>query len=462
MKKNITIVCPKGKEENTITPYIQDLLVNKILYYPPSLLYTSKTMKEIADKCSTDYILFSTGKGEIEFNQFGLLRFSTIAESTGAGLLYSDFYISANPNPVIDYQEGSVRDDFEFGPLLFFRTKSFKEAAYQLPDDLTYAALYSIRLAVSRKYAILRVPEFLYRIFTDATGSSQFDYVNPKNRESQIEMENVFTGHLKQINAYLQPKFNNIAPATEDFNIEASIIIPVKNRKNTIEDAVKSALSQKTDFSFNVIVVDNHSTDGTSRLLKQFDDKRLIHIIPKRLDLLIGGCWNESITHSSCGKYAVQLDSDDVYSDENTLQKIIDLFHRGSFGMVIGSYKLTDIHLNEIPPGLIDHKEWTDENGRNNALRINGLGAPRAYNTSIIRDITFPNVSYGEDYSAVLAVSRKYQIGRIYEPLYLCRRWEGNTDASLSIERKNINNYYKDKIRTFEIASRKRLNESEE
>jgi glycosyltransferase involved in cell wall biosynthesis len=240
--------------------------------------------------------------------------------------------------------------------------------------------------------------------------------------------------------------------------MEASVIIPVRNRVRTIEDAVRSALDQETNFKYNVIVVDNHSTDGTTDILNHFHhNERLVHIIPERDDLGIGGCWDLAINHPKCGRFAVQLDSDDLYSGPDTLQKIVDKFYEEQCGMVIGSYRMTDFQLNTLPPGVIDHKEWTDENGHNNALRVNGLGAPRAFYTPLLRSIGMPNVSYGEDYAVGLAISRNYHIGRIYEPVYLCRRWEGNSDSSLSIEKLNANNTYKDSIRTREFIIRQSI-----
>ena len=320
-----------------------------------------------------------------------------------------------------------------------------------------------MHLALSRSSQLIRIPEFLYTAHqkTDSNNANKiFDYVDPKNRQVQIEMEKVVTHHLKKINAFIDSADKKSTVFENKFKVEASIITPVKNRVNTIADAIKSALNQKTNFYFNVIVVDNHSDDGTSEKIKNIstDDKRVIHLIPQRKDLGIGGCWNEAILHPECGKFSVQLDSDDLYSDEYTLQKIVDKFYEEKCAMVIGSYKLTDFNLNEIPPGLIDHREWTDENGHNNALRINGLGAPRSFYTPIIREIKFPNVSYGEDYAVGLAVSRQYKIGRIYEPVYLCRRWEGNTDASLTIAKQNANNFYKDSLRTEEIKIRQEIN----
>ena len=331
-------------------------------------------------------------------------------------------------------------------------------------QNFQYAGLYALRLAVSRQRPITRVGEHLYgKVELDVRKSDQkqFDYVDPKNRAVQIEMEAAATEHLKQIGAWLKPRFKT--PNLDDaaFQTEASVIIPVKNRVKTVGDAVSSVLKQQTTFPFNLIVVDNHSTDGTTDLLRSFaqKDNRMVHLIPERQDLLIGGCWNEAIMHSACGRFAVQLDSDDIYSDEATLQKIVDAFHREKCAAVIGSYRMTNFKLEEIPPGVIDHREWTPDNGRNNALRIHGLGAPRAYYTPIIRSIRFPNVSYGEDYAAVLAVSREYQIARIYEPIYLCRRWEGNSDAGIDVAKQNAFNLYKDKLRTFEIMARQRMNQ---
>ena len=433
-------------------------------------LFSSSTIKLMQSKADSDYILFLTQDTLINIGQFSLERFVNVAKTTGSGIVYSDYFDIKNntttPHPVIDYQFGSVRDDFAFGPILFFDKKAFSKASKGIGNDLKYAGLYTLRLAISRHHSITRIPEFLYSsIETDQrkSGEKLFDYVNPKNRDVQIEMEKAVTKHLKRINVYLEPKFKKIIIDNEKFENEASVIIPVKNRAKTIGDAVQSVLKQQTDFAFNLIVVDNHSTDGTSSILHEFaaKDKRVIHIVPKRTDLGIGGCWNEGVHHQSCGRFSVQLDSDDIYKDETTIQKIVDTFKKEKCAVVIGSYQLTDFNLNEIPPGLIDHKEWTPENGRNNALRINGLGAPRAYYTPILREAKIPNVSYGEDYAVVLAMSREYQIGRIYESVYVCRRWEGNSDAALSIEKQNAHNTYKDRIRTFEMLARQRKNKSQ-
>lgn len=433
-------------------------------------MFSGSTIKTIESKAKSDYILFLTQDTLIQFGQFSLERFVNVAESTGSGILYSDYYDIKNsavsPHPAIDYQFGSIRDDFSFGPILFFDRIAFSKASKGIKADFKFAGLYALRFAISRHHAITRIPEFLYSsIETDErkSGEKLFDYVNPKNRDVQIEMEKAVTEHLKKVKVYLEPKFKKINLNRLDFENEASVIIPVKNRAKTVGDAVQSVLKQKTDFAFNLIVVDNHSTDGTSSILHEFSakDKRVIHIVPQRTDLGIGGCWNEGVHHKTCGKFVVQLDSDDIYKDENTLQKIVDVFRKEKCGVVIGSYQLTDFNLNEIPPGLIDHKEWTPDNGRNNALRINGLGAPRAYFTPLLREIKIPNVSYGEDYAVVLAMSRDYQIGRIYESVYVCRRWEGNSDAALSIEKQNAHNTYKDRIRTFEMLARQRKNKNQ-
>lgn len=426
---------------------------------------SSKLFKEIYEKCKSKYILLLKGNTRIDVSEKLLIKFLNAAEDQNAGIVYSDFYENFESkiirHPLIDYQYGSIRDDFEFGLLMLIRKESLDDL-YKQDDDYRFAGLYSLRLAVSRKFSLLRIPEPLYttnKFDNRRSGEKQFDYVNPQNRDVQIEMENAATLHLKNIGAYILPILKKVDFGSENFQYEASIIIPVKNRVKTIEDALHSALNQKTGFKFNVIVIDNHSTDGTAETLESFakKDERIIHIVPERNDLGIGGCWNVGIAHPLCGKFAVQLDSDDFYLNDETLNKIINKFYEEKCAMVIGSYKLTDFNMNEIPPGIINHKEWTDNNGHNNALRINGLGAPRAFYIPIIRKIKFPNVSYGEDYAVALAISREYKIGRIYEPLYLCRRWEGNTDADLSIEKQNEHNYYKDSIRTKEIYARQKL-----
>ncbi len=425
--------------------------------------HSSNVFKQLADKSQSDYILFLIKPLKINIDTSSIERLYHIATAVNAGIIFSDYYekkMSALSNhPLIDYQMGSIRDDFDFGPLVLIKLEPLKNSVRLFTNNYKYAGWYNARLLISTRYSIHRIPEYLYtaeEIDSRSSAEKQFDYVNPKNRDVQIEMELAATDYLKRIDALVNPPFKEINFSENKFEIEASIIIPVKNRSITIKDAVSSALSQKTNFKYNIIVVDNHSTDGTTTILRSLLDKNknLIHLIPSKKDLLIGGCWNEAIHHVECGKFSVQLDSDDIYKDEHTLQKIIDKFYSEKCAMVIGSYILTDFDLNEIPPGLIDHKEWTDNNGANNALRINGLGAPRAFYTPLLRRINIPNVSYGEDYFLGITISREYKIGRIYEPVYYCRRWEGNTDASLDINKLNKNNFYKDSLRTFEIIAR--------
>ncbi len=423
-------------------------------------------MKKIADAAESDFILLYTKYTTLVPGYLALKRFMRLADDSGAGMLYADSRSvvegkQAN-QPVIDYQFGSLRDDFNFGSVLFFRTSSFKEAVSMIDHEYQAAGLYDLRLKISRIAPIVHINEYLY---TDVTldnrksGEKIFDYVDPKNRGVQIEMEQACTDHLKQIGGYLAPVFDKVDFEGHEFANEASVIIPVRNRVRTIRDAIKSVLSQKTDFPFNLIIIDNLSTDGTSEAIEEFtSDPRVIHIIPKRDDLGIGGCWNLGVNHEACGKFAVQLDSDDVYSDENTLAKIVKAFYDQNCAMVVGTYMLTDINMNMLPPGVIDHKEWTPENGRNNALRINGLGAPRAFFTPMLREINVPNTSYGEDYALGLAFSRHNQIGRIYDVLYYCRRWEDNSDANLDINKMNANNLYKDRIRTWELQARVAMN----
>ncbi len=413
-----------------------------------------------------DFLLLELKGALIDLNELNLNSQLKVAESSAAGITYSDFYELSNGNrtshPLIDFQPGSIRDDFDFGPLILLSRKALV-ASVEEATKYKYAGIYNLMLFISGKFPIVRIPEYLYSsTIADKriSGEKQFDYVDPQNRDVQIEMEKAATLHLKNIGAHLEPIPGTVDLITESFENEASVIIPVKDRSKTIMEAVESALMQKTGFAFNIIVIDNHSTDGTTEKLSEFvkTKKNLVHIIPNRKDLGIGGCWNEGISHSQCGRFAIQLDSDDLYINDTVLQKIVSKFYEEKCAMIIGSYKLTDYNMREIPPGIIDHKEWTHKNGHNNALRVNGLGAPRAFYTPIIRKIKFPNVSYGEDYAVALAISREYKIGRIYEPLYLCRRWEGNTDADLSIERQNENNYYKDTIRTKEILTRQELN----
>lgn len=429
-------------------------------------LNSSATMKKIAAAADSDFILLYTKYNNLVMGYFALDRFVRLAEDSKAGMLYADSYTvvegkKAN-SPVIDYQFGSLRDDFNFGSVLFFNTADFKKAAAGIDTEYNAAGLYDLRLRISRIAPIVHINEYLYSDVTvdnRKSGEKIFDYVDPKNRGVQIEMEKACTAHLKEIGGYLEPKFTEIDFNKGDFEYEASVIIPVRNRIRTIRDAIKSVLSQKTDFPFNLIVIDNHSTDGTTEAIDEFkNDPRLVHIVPERDDLGIGGCWNAGVQHPKCGKFAVQLDSDDVYADENTLAKMVKAFYDQKCAMVVGTYELTDIDKNPIPPGVIDHKEWTPENGRNNALRINGLGAPRAFYTPMLREIHVPNTSYGEDYALGLAFSRHHQIGRVYDVVYLCRRWEDNSDASLDVVKMNNNNLYKDRIRTWELQARCAMN----
>lgn len=428
-------------------------------------LRSTATIKKIAEKANTDYTLIYTKLADLRMGMFALDRMLQIAKDSCAGLVYADHYQITNGekknSPVITYQKGSLRDDFNFGSVLIYKSTSLKAAAATMEKEYQFAGLYDLRLKVSQKADLVHINEYLYtEIENDnrKSGEKVFDYVDPKNRGVQIEMEEACTDHLKKVGGYLAPNFKEINFSGTDFEFEASVIIPVRNRIRTIADAINSVLNQKTNFKFNLIVVDNYSTDGTTEAIDKFTDERLIHLIPDNQELGIGGCWNAGVHHSKCGKFAIQLDSDDVYSDENTLQKIVDAFYEQNCAMVVGSYMLTDFDMNMIPPGIIDHKEWTPDNGRNNALRINGLGAPRAFYTPVLRNIKVPNTSYGEDYALGLNFSREYQIGRIYDVLYLCRRWDDNSDASLDIVKMNAHNTYKDRIRTWELEARIALN----
>jgi len=427
----------------------------------------SEAIQIYAENITDEYALFLTEKMNVELRDFSLKRFIDIAEDLNAGMLYSDYQIKKNGDqinhPVIDYQKGSLRDDFNFGALQFYKSSVFKIAAENSNEKLKFAALYLLRLKISQQNGIARIPEYLYSVEANDIKKSEknsFDYLDDENRQVQIEMEKAVTIHLKDINAYLIPsEYKKIYFSKNNFKYEASVIIPVKNREKTIASAIKSVLLQKTKFKFNIIIVDNHSTDKTTEIVQNLaeNDNRIIHIIPERKDLGIGGCWNIGIHHKNCGQFAIQLDSDDIYSDYNTVQKIINGFYEQKCAMLIGTYQLTDFNLNEIPPGVIDHKEWTDENGRNNALRINGIGAPRAFYTPVLREIKFPNTSYGENYAVSLNISRIYKIGRIYDVLYLYRRWDNNSDADLDIKKQNEYNIYKDKIRTSELSARQNL-----
>lgn len=425
-------------------------------------MQSTQAMRAIAEHSDKAYTLLYTKRTALKIGMFALERMVQVIEMTHAGMAYADHYQQMDgvqkPAPVIDYQPGSLRDDFNFGSVLLFNANTFKEVIKNTEEEYQYAGLYDLRLKISQKSRLVHINEYLYtEVESDKrkSGEKQFDYVDPKNRQVQIEMEQACTNHLKEIGGYLYPFFHSVDFSSHTFEYEASIIIPVRNRIRTIKDAVRSALNQQTTFPFNVIVIDNHSTDGTSEALRELSsDKRLIHVIPERDDLGIGGCWNIGIHHEKCGKFAAQLDSDDVYKDEHSLQIIIDAFYKQKCAMVIGTYMMTNFDMQEIAPGIIDHKEWTPHNGRNNALRINGLGAPRAFYTPILRKIKVPNTSYGEDYALGLRISRDYQIGRVYDVVYLCRRWEGNSDAALPIEKINQNNLYKDRLRSWELQQR--------
>jgi len=428
---------------------------------------SSRTISRIAGLADTDYTLLYLKETALDLGQFALERFSQVMADTAAGMVYSDYYEVKSgvrsAHPVVDYQEGSVRDDFNFGSVLFIDSKKLKSAAGSITGFYRYAGWYDLRLKISQDAPLFHINEYLYtevELDTRKSGEKQFDYVDPKNRDVQLEMESACTDHLKAIGAYLEPEFSEISFDDGEFPVQASVIIPVRNRVKTLEDAIRSVLTQKTGFEFNLIIVDNYSTDGTTELIRNYveKDRRVIHVVPERTDLGIGGCWNEGVHHATCGKFAVQLDSDDVYQNEKTLQTIVDAFYSQNCAMVVGSYTMTNFAMETIAPGLIDHKEWTPENGRNNALRINGLGAPRAFYTPVLRLIKVPNTSYGEDYALGLRISRYYRIGRVYESLYLCRRWEDNSDASLDVVKMNGYNLYKDKIRTVELLARKALN----
>lgn len=488
MNKTITCFIPYGSE-NQINKTIRHLqecstvdrifllptspvpnlsLPDKCYILPSSAPESVERYKQVALYANTPFTLICTQVQDLEFGYMALERMCDYLSAPQCSMVYADHYKTIKgertPHPVIDYQLGSVRDDFDFGSLLMFCTDYLKRAINEIEAEKEYqhSALYALRLALSIYGELTHIREFLYtetEIDLRKSGEKQFDYVDPRNRQVQIEREEVFTRHLKKIGAYLKPGMMTVDLKEGEFSHEASIIIPVRNRARTINDAIRSVLEQETSFPFNLIIIDNHSTDGTSEIIEQYkNDNRVIHLIPERTDLGIGGCWNLGINHPQCGRFAIQLDSDDLYSSPHTVQTIVDKFYKEQCAMVIGSYRMTDFTLQTLPPGVIDHKEWTDENGHNNALRINGLGAPRAFFTPLLRKIRVPNTSYGEDYALGLAFSRQYRIGRIYDVLYLCRRWEGNSDAALSIEKINQNNNYKDSLRTLEIKLRQAMN----
>ncbi len=466
--KKITCFVPyidESQAGKTLSALRNSQLVDKVVCLDQPV-FKSETIRRIAAESNADYALVYTKTTTLELGYMALERLLQIAQDTEAGLVYADHYQVKGGElvkaPVIDYQKGSLRDDFDFGSVLFFDAAALKESVQRMTETYQHAGLYDLRLKLSQRYALVHANEYLYSEVEEdnrKSGEKQFDYVDPRNRDRQIEMEKACTQHLKEIGGYLEPHFKDIDFNQGEFEVEASVIIPVRNRAATIGAAIESVLKQQTKFKFNLIVIDNHSTDGTTEAIDAFKaDGRVVHLVPERTDLGIGGCWNYGVNSTHCGKFAVQLDSDDLYKDEHTLQTIVDAFYEQKCAMVIGSYMMTDFDLNELPPGVIDHKEWTPDNGRNNALRINGLGAPRAFYTPVLRSIGLPNTSYGEDYAMGLNISRHYQIGRIYDVLYLCRRWGGNSDAALSIEKVNANNLYKDRIRTWELEARIALN----
>ncbi|MFA5818535.1 MAG: glycosyltransferase [Bacteroidales bacterium] len=484
MEKRITCFIPSSDKESIgftttslrnsgLVEYITILInedkdpVNSDVSFIRSQGFTSTaSVKKMADAAKTDYILTYSKEFQLDLGKFALGRMIQICEDTDAGMIYSDYYENKNnhlsPHPLIDYQDGSLRDDFNFGSVILYKASVFREACSRMDTEFQFAGLYDLRLKVSQNHKLVHIPEMLYTEVesdTRKSGEKLFDYVDPRNRAVQIEMEIACTKHLKDVKAWLKPEFNKIRFDAGHFEYEASVIIPVKNRVKTISDAISSVLSQQTRFKFNLIVVDNYSNDGTTDLIQSFakGNNKVVHIIPERKDLGIGGCWNEGIFHEQCGKFVIQLDSDDLYINDNVITRIVEAFYSQQCAMVVGSYKMVNFNLEDIPPGLIDHKEWTPDNGRNNALRINGLGAPRAFYTPVLRSIRVPNVSYGEDYAVGLAISRQYQIGRIFDPLYLCRRWEENSDSALDINKMNAYNLYKDKIRTIEFLARKQL-----
>lgn len=441
-------------------------LVGFVHLVPFEELTSTATVRMMASISGTEYTLIYTKLTALSFVHYSLERWIRIMEDSDAAMAYADHFDQngevCREIPVIDCQEGSLRDDFDFGSVLIYRTSALKEAVLRMDADYKFAGLYDLRLKVSQKGRLEHINEFLYsdvELDNRKSGEKQFDYVDPKNRAVQIEMEQACTEHLKAIGGYLEPVFRTINLDCDGFEYEASVVIPCRNRVKTIADAIASALNQKTSFKYNVIVVDDNSTDGTVDVIKSFlGDEKLIYIAQDKSYHAIGGNWNAALHHPKCGKFALQLDSDDVYYDENTVQKFVDAFYEQNCAMVIGTYRMTDFNMQTLPPGIIDHKEWTPENGRNNALRINGLGAPRGFFTPLLRTLGFPTTKYGEDYAVGLRICREYQIGRIYDVIYNCRRWEGNSDAALDIVSVNRNNTYKDRIRTWELRARIRAN----
>ena len=438
-------------------------------FHLPGRICSTSAIRDIASRANTPYTMICL-KPDIEWIYLGQERMIQVLQMTGATMVYSDHFNkslvdgqwSIGEAPVIDYQEGALRDDFEFGAVMLWDTEKLKALVAQMATEYEFAGLYDLRLRAEK---LEHIPEYLYyevEMDTRKSGEKLFDYVDPRNRGVQIEMEQCVTAHLKRIGAYLKPGEYKELPQAEDYPVTASVIIPCKNRARTIADAIHSALNQKVreGYSFNVIVVDDNSTDGTAEIIEKLkiQNEKLIYIAQDKTWHAIGGNWNVAIHDPRCGKYAIQLDSDDTYFDETTVQRFIDAFEdkEGTkYGMVIGTYQLTNMDGEILPPGVIDHREWTDENGRNNALRINGLGAPRGFYVPLLRTINYPTTKYGEDYAVGLRISRDYPIGRIYDVVYNCRRWEDNSDANCDIVAMNRNNWYKDKLRTFELKARK-------
>ena len=431
--------------------------MQRVSVFRPANFGTAE-IRHIAEVADSEYTIIYTRPTELQWVKHGIERMLQIADDTGAAMLYSDHFNGQEAAPVIDYQFGSLRDDFDFGGVQMYRTSVLKEAVAGMDVDYEFAGLYDLRLRVSRLGAIMHVSEYLYyELDTDRRDSGEkiFDYVNPRNRGVQIEMEKACTEHLKAVGGYLEPVFKDVDLSEGEFEYEASVVIPCRNRVRTIGDAIRSALDQETDFKYNVIVVDDNSTDGTVDVIKSFlGDDRLVYIAQDSSYHAIGGNWNAALHHPQCGRFALQLDSDDLYSDAGTVQKFVDAFWEQDCAMVVGTYRITDFDLNTIPPGVIDHREWTLENGRNNALRVNGLGAPRGFWTPLLRKLNFPTTKYGEDYAVGLRISREYRIGRIYDVMYNCRRWDDNSDHGLSVEKVNSNNLYKDRLRTWELMAR--------
>ncbi len=481
----MTVVVRAGKCDvgKLVAPFsVSDCVDRVVVLAPPGArvpggveLVTSdqpdggRALRSALEKAAGDYLLFVDGDNEIRPGQHALERMTDVAEQTGAGMVYADHVVSGKAGvterPVIDYQLGSIRDDFAFGPLRLVSRRALRTAVERLGalSDVAWSAQYELRLKLSVEHALVRLPEPLYAVVESENRNDHndhFAYVDPRNAQVQLEREKAATEHLKRIGAYLEPRFEPVPRSSEEFEVEASVVIPVRNREKTIADAVKSALSQKAPFPFNVIIVDNHSTDRTTEILSDLaaGDARVVHLVPERTDLGIGGCWNEGAASPRCGRYVVQLDSDDLYSDDGALVRVVAELKKGPYAMVVGSYRVVDFDLNELPPGLVDHREWTRENGRNNVLRVNGFGAPRAFDTSLLRRHPLPNVSYGEDYAVGLRFCRLYEVGRVWDSVYLCRRWSGNSDAALPIVKANQYNTYKDRIRTIEILARQEMN----